>query len=116
MQDDPSPLDWKNWTFLEQTAKANFYPQGSNLSVFKNSVEPLNFDKLHRTFSSSGASIPRNVLSCSDQPSIQPQNLQEILPEDSALLGSRQTCFQMPEAKVVRNDFCPYSIVTFLLN
>ncbi|KAF7816861.1 ATPase family AAA domain-containing protein 5 [Senna tora] len=98
--DDPLPLNWRNWTFLGQTVKANCWPQSSTSSVFEGSVEPLKFDKLPTTFCSSGASISQNVLSCSDQSSIQLQNLQDILPENSDGLASGRANLQTPEAKV----------------
>lgn len=102
MQDDPSSLDWQNWTFLGHTVKSNCSPESSTLSVFEDIVEPSNVDKLHSTLLfPSDASITRTLFSCSNQPSIQPQNLQEILPANSAAMASGNTCLHIPETKEV---------------
>lgn len=54
--------------------------------------------KLRGTLNPSGASVSQNVLSCSDKQFTQPQNLQEVSPENSAVLArGRRMWVQTPE-------------------
>lgn len=116
MQDDTLSLDWRGWTFLGETTITNCGPESSNSSVLEGSVESLNFDHLLSALDATSALIYQNSLPCSDQLSIMPENLQEILPANSAVVANEQTiCPQMPEdSKLVYNllynsinSFCP---------
>ena len=90
MQDDTSSLDWRNWTFLENTTSMNYGSESLNSSVLEASVESLNFDKLRSSLDPSGVSISQNALS-SDRLCIHPENLEELSPSNSASLA-KQTC------------------------
>ncbi|KAH1255873.1 hypothetical protein AAZV13_04G206200 [Glycine max] len=89
-QDDTSSLDWRNWTFLENTTSMNYGSESLNSSVLEASVESLNFDKLRSSLYPSGTSISQNSLS-SDRLCIHPENLEELSPSNSASLA-KQTC------------------------
>src|ERR1044072_8480478 len=105
MQEDTSSLDWSDWTFLGNTAVVDCGPESSNLPVLVGSVESLNFDNFPSVSKSSRASISGNALSCSNQLSIQPDNMLEISLANAAVLASEQTlCPAKPEeAKMVCN-------------
>ncbi|XP_028774992.1 uncharacterized protein LOC114731905 isoform X2 [Neltuma alba] len=94
---DTSLPDWKNWTFLGQTAKANCCPESSFSSVFEGSIEPLNIDKLHSTFYPPGCIDSQNVPSGSDQQSIESTQPQV---EKSAGPAGGQTSLQSLEAEL----------------
>ncbi|XP_019438576.1 PREDICTED: uncharacterized protein LOC109344305 isoform X2 [Lupinus angustifolius] len=91
IQDDTSLLDWGEWTFLGKTTYVNCSPESSNSFVLEGSVESLNFDKLNSPSDPTGASLSQTALPSSDQPSIQPENLQEISPSNSTLQVNEQT-------------------------
>lgn len=112
MQDDASPFDWSDWTFLDDTTIVDFGPESSNLSVLVCSVEPLNFDNFPSALRSSSASISQNAMSCPDQLSIQPDNMMEISQANSAMLANEQAiCPPKPEdAKVVYNLLLYYQL------
>ncbi|XP_019430603.1 PREDICTED: uncharacterized protein LOC109337953 isoform X1 [Lupinus angustifolius] len=91
-KDDNLSLDWRDWTFLGETTITNCGPESSNSSILVDSSESLNFDNLR------GALISENSLPCSDQLSMMPEYLEEILPENATMLANEQTiCPQMPE-------------------
>jgi len=46
MQDDASPIDWSEWTFLDNTTIAYFGRESSNLSFMDGSVGSLNLDNI----------------------------------------------------------------------
>ncbi|KAF1868973.1 hypothetical protein Lal_00048253 [Lupinus albus] len=91
-KDDNISLDWRDWTFLGETTITDCGPESSNSSILVDSIESLNFDNLR------GALISENSLPCSDQLSMMPEYLEEILPANATMPANEQTiCPQMPE-------------------
>lgn len=105
MQEDASSLDWGDWTLLGNTTIADCGPESLSLSVMEGSVESLNFDNLLSAVQPSSSSISQNVLSCSDQVSIQYDNMMQISPANLVMLANEQMTHRLkPEdAKVVYN-------------
>ncbi|XP_057738608.1 uncharacterized protein LOC130955701 isoform X1 [Arachis stenosperma] len=91
--DGTSSLDWNNWTFLGKTTIAKYSSEAPNLPVLMSSVEPLNFDNLHRAVDQSHALISQNAMPCSDgQLSLLPDILQEISLANSAVPDDQPIC------------------------
>lgn len=105
MQEDTSSLDWSDWTFLGDTTVVE---ESLNLPVLVGSVESLNFDNFLSASKPSHASISGNAWSCSNQLSIQPDNMLEISPGNAAVLASEQTICpsKLEEANMVYNLLC----------
>ncbi|RYR34280.1 hypothetical protein Ahy_A10g049056 isoform C [Arachis hypogaea] len=92
-QDGTSSLDWNNWTFLGKTTIAKYSSEAPNLPVLMSSVEPLNFDNLHRAVDQFHALISQNAMPCSDgQLSLLPDILQEISLANSAVPDDQPIC------------------------
>nr|KYP55154.1 ATPase family AAA domain-containing protein 5 [Cajanus cajan] len=100
--DTSSSLDWRNWTFLENTTSMDYDPESLDLSVLEGSFESLNFDKLHSSLVPSITSISQNALS-SNRLSIHPENLEEVSPSSSASLAD-QTCPPCKDAKLYMGE------------
>ncbi|CAL0307858.1 unnamed protein product [Lupinus luteus] len=91
-KDDNLSFDWRDWTFLGETTITNCGPESSKSSILVDSIESLHFDNVH------GALISENSLPCSDQLSMMPEYLEEILPANATMRANEQTiCPQMPE-------------------
>ncbi|TKY56163.1 ATPase family AAA domain-containing protein 5 [Spatholobus suberectus] len=115
VQDDASPLDWSDWTFLGMTTIADLGPGSSNLSALEGSVESLNFDNFPSALNRSSASISQNAMSCPSQLSIQPDSMLEISPPNSAVLANEQpVCPLEPEDAKVDLDLELNEVNTFL--
>lgn len=71
MQDNASPIDWSDWTFLDNTTVAYLDSQNSNLSFMEDAVESLNFDNIH-------SASEEDVIDCPSQLSIQSHNKLDI--------------------------------------
>ncbi|XP_027190964.1 uncharacterized protein [Cicer arietinum] len=77
IKDDTSSLDWRNWTFLENTTYVSCGLESSNSSVLEGSVGCLNFDKIRGTLDPLGDSSFQNASTSLDRYSICPENLSE---------------------------------------
>jgi len=102
MQDDASPIDWSDWTFLDNTTVA-YSGESSNLPFMEGSVESLNLDNIPSASRLSSASIIKNVMSCPSQLSIQPDSMLEISPPNSVVLEKAECHLKSKDVKVVHN-------------
>ncbi|WVY89715.1 hypothetical protein V8G54_035229 [Vigna mungo] len=71
VQNNVSPIDWSDWTFLDNTTVAYLDSQNSNLSFMEDSVESLNFDNIHNA-------SEEDVMDCPSQLSIESDNKLDI--------------------------------------
>ncbi|KAK7373145.1 hypothetical protein VNO80_06543 [Phaseolus coccineus] len=99
VQDDASPIDWSDWTFLDNTTVA-YSRESSNLSFMDGSVESLNLDNIPSASSFSSASIIKNVMSCPSQLSIQPDSMLETSPPNSVVLEKAKYHLKSKDVKV----------------
>jgi len=106
MQDNASPIDWGDWTFLDKTTVASFGTQGSNLSFMDGSVESLNFDNISSISKFSSASMPENVMCCPSQLSTQPDSNSklEISSPNSVVLEKAKCLLKSEDVDVVHNS------------
>ncbi|KAK2442206.1 P-loop containing nucleoside triphosphate hydrolase superfamily protein [Trifolium repens] len=95
IKDDTSSLDWRNWTFLENSTYVNSGSESSNSSVLGASVECLNFDKLLSTLDPVGASSSQNASNSLDITC--PENMQETSLSNSTLPEEQTISAPMPK-------------------
>ncbi|XP_048438990.1 uncharacterized protein LOC103953161 isoform X3 [Pyrus x bretschneideri] len=111
-QDDAVFLDWRNWTFCEDTfMKSGPDMECASSSIFEGSVECLNFDKLPIVFRPCKLSTFQNVVSL-DQHCIQQEFAHDISPTVPGFLVDEQLMHYQQSTEAEDNEMLKVGLLS----